>query len=118
MARYMGIEQTTDLRYPETRIESFTSRRAAQRWLDSWDNGFAWAGAARSDVSPGMQNWHHRLRTVHEMPVGWRPPTKREQVEHAQRYSTSAYRRRPADYIASVIRRDSDSELIRSEAVS
>ena len=102
-----GIEQTTDSRYPETKIVKFTSRKRALGWA-AQGGGFAWEGGARGDIPAQQQNWHHRLRDLYEMPPGWRPPTQREQSAYLDRYRGSSQRKTRADAIALGIHRDGD----------
>lgn len=42
----VGIEETTDMRYPQTKTVRLSSEPAARRWLAD-GGGFAWPGAAR-----------------------------------------------------------------------
>ena len=44
-----GIEETTDMRYPETKVVKFGSRNRAIAWVKD-EQGFAWEGAARNDI--------------------------------------------------------------------
>lgn len=74
---FVGIEETTDSRYPETVIKKFRSERAAVRWMtEEGANGYAWSGAATHDVPGYQQNWHHRLRCVYEIKARYQPPKK------------------------------------------
>jgi hypothetical protein len=100
-----GIEQTTDSRYPETKIVNFSSRK---RTLESVKDsgGAACAGGARSDIPRQEQNWHARLRNIYEMPVGWRPPARKEQNKFLEGYRHSSYRRTSSDAIARAVRHD------------
>jgi hypothetical protein len=100
-----GIEQTTDSRYPETKIVNFSSRKRALKWVKD-RGGAAWAGAARSDIPAQQQNWHARLRTIHKMPSGWRPPARKEQQKFLEGHRHSSYRRTASDVIARAIHRD------------
>lgn len=99
------IEQTTDSRYPETKIVKFSSRKRAFNWVKD-SGGPAWAGGARSDIPVQEQNWHARLRNIYEMPVGWRPPARKEQQRFLEGYRHSSYQRTASDAIATAIRRD------------
>ena len=67
----IGVEQTTDMRYPQTKIVRFTSERQAAAWV-AGGGGFAWPGAADETVRPSMQNWHRRLRRAYVLPKGYR----------------------------------------------
>lgn len=67
-----GIESTTDLNNPETKIIKFASEAKARRWLAAGSGGFAWPGAARDDLPPSQQNFHRRFRSAYRMPTGWR----------------------------------------------
>ncbi|MDA8209189.1 MAG: hypothetical protein M0Z92_09355 [Actinomycetota bacterium] len=107
-----GIEQTTDMRYPETKIVKFTSRKRALAWLAD-DQGFAWAGGARHDIPASQQNWHSRIRACYEV-VGFRRPSDKKLREEAHRISTPTYRRNAADVLAGEIR--SQGERIEWEA--
>ncbi len=59
-----GIEETTDMRYPETKVVKFGSRNRAIAWVKD-EQGFAWEGAARNDIPSQQQNWHRRLRWIY-----------------------------------------------------
>ena len=69
----IGVERTTDRRYPETRIERFRSEAQARRWL-AQGGGYAWPGAANEALPAYRQNWHHRQRMAYAMPPGYRLP--------------------------------------------
>lgn len=97
-----GIESTTDMRYPETRIQTFTSLKRALAWLAE-DQGFAWSGSARSDISVQQQNWHRRIRECWEV-FNFKTPSQKELNVRAQRISTPTYRRNVNDVLASEIR--------------
>jgi len=102
-----GIEDTTDTRYPETKIMKFTSRERALAWVAE-DQGYAWGGSAKADIAAQQQNWHSRLRALYEMPKGWKPPSKTElQREVAQRRGMG-WRRRAEDILGSHIRREGE----------
>ena len=68
-----GIEETTDSRFPETKVVKFTSRKRAIAWAKT-DQGFAWPGAASEDIPIAQRNWHRRLRDIYE--VSERHPSK------------------------------------------
>ena len=61
-----GIEETTDSRFPETKVVKFTSRTRAIAWAKT-DQGFAWPGSARDDIPAIQRNWHRRLRVIYEV---------------------------------------------------
>lgn len=108
MTTYIGIEQNTDLKCPRSTIKRFgASRKRAMEWGGDADQGFAFPGAARSDVSPGMQNWHHRLRSVYEMPAGYRLPQKEAERRWEARRG-SVYQNQVVDHLADLISRDGD----------
>ena len=71
----LGIEETTDMRYPETKLRRFRSVSAALAWLGQ-DGNYAWSGAASNDLPVCQQNWHRRFRKVYLMPLGWRPDSR------------------------------------------
>lgn len=106
MSRFMGIEQNTVMKCPQTVIRAFTSERAAKQWLEEWDSPFAFPGAARNDIPGYQQNWHHRLRTVYRMPAGWRKPSKSQIDRYVQTHFHSSYRRRSEDAVAEAIWRE------------
>lgn len=108
MSTFIGIEQNTDSKCHRTVIRRFgASRKAAAEWGKDVDQGFAFPGAARSDVSPGAQNWHHRLRNVYEMPPGYRLPQKEAERRWAS-YRGSSYQGQVVDHLADLISRDGD----------
>jgi hypothetical protein len=98
-----GIEDTTDLRYPETKIEKFRSVAQALEWA-SHGGLFAWPGAASHLIPGPQQNFHHRLRKAYKMPTGWRPPGRREQDAYMERNRDSRYHRTADDFVAECIR--------------
>lgn len=67
----VGVEETTDMRYPQTKIVHLSSEAAARKWL-SGGGGFAWPGAADESIRPSMQNWHRRLRSAYVLPPRFR----------------------------------------------
>ena len=102
-----GIEQTTDSRYPETKIRRFGGKKAALEWAKG-GGGFAWDGGARHDIPSQQQNWHHRLRDIYEMPAGWRPPSPSQQREYCRKWEGTSKRVSLADAIASAVRNDGE----------
>lgn len=105
MATYYGIEQSTDSRCPRTVV----------RRLGSGKNGLAcareWA-AKKSHLTyadaAAARNYHHTLYSAHEMPAGWRAPSRTDLRKRAEHSSTRDYPRTPADVLASVIQREGD----------
>lgn len=102
-----GVEETTDSRYPETKITKFTSRKAAITWVQK-GGGFAWEGGARNDIPVQQQNWHHRLRDIYEIPKGERPPTAKEQTTYFEKWRGSSRRVTSQTCIAAWVRRVGD----------
>lgn len=102
-----GVEQNTDLRCPNTKIVKFTSIKKAKEWRDK-NLGYAFPGAANEDLPVTQQNWHHRIRTIYEMPYGWRFPSKQYLREKANRNSSPTYPSHPNDIAATIIWRDGD----------
>src|ERR1035437_7818948 len=102
-----GIEQTTDSRYPETKIVRFTNRKRALEWATG-GGGFAWEGGACGDIPVQQQNWHHRLRDLYDLPVGWRKPTIKEQRAYADKWRGSSRRVTLEDAISLAIRQDGE----------
>lgn len=98
-----GIEQTTDSRYPETKIWRFRSEPAALNWRDARRIQAAWPGAADPDLPVGQQNFHHRIRRLYRMPKGWRSPGKKVLLMEA-----AHLRCRLEDFQARAIRRDGE----------
>lgn len=94
-----GIEKTTDLRYPETKVVKFTSRKQAIAWA-SKGGDFAWAGSARHDIPSQQQNWHHRLRDIYEIPTGERPPTLAQQRKYCEKWIGTSKRVSMSDCVA------------------
>ncbi len=92
-----GIEQSTDMRCPQTVIAKFTSRRSAMRWLEP-------ARLTHGEDAETVQNFHHTLRTAYEMPVGFRLPSPKQLSVRAFKNSSSAYPRNSRDIIASIVR--------------
>jgi hypothetical protein len=118
MATYIGIEQNTDLKCEQTVIVRLgASRSRAEAWLGNGDQGFAFPGAARSDIPGSQQNWHHRLRNAYVMPPGYRLP-KKEAEQRWESRRGSVYQGHVEDHLADLISRDADEQLSISKAVS
>ena len=96
-----GIEETTDSRFPETKVVKFTSRTRAIAWAKT-DQGFAWSGAARNDIPSVQQNWHRRLRAVYE--VKDRRPSKAYFDREYEKWRRWRGSDRPPNFEASWIR--------------
>jgi hypothetical protein len=74
----VGVEFSTDSRSRHCIIKKFSSLKAAKKWANSEENGkFEDAGSAKNDLPMTQQNFHKVLRHIHEMPVGWRMPSKK-----------------------------------------
>lgn len=99
----VGIEQTTDLRFPETRIVRLRTVKAALIWLDV-SGGYAWPGAADPRLPVQAQNHHRRLREAYEMPKGWRMPTP-QAIRQQRGARPWEDQRKDADIIAAMVRR-------------
>lgn len=69
---FVGIEECTDQRRPDPVIRRFATERAARAWLAAAPKGFAFPGAADPTLPMGQQNFHRRIRSAYEMPLGWR----------------------------------------------
>jgi len=87
---FYGVEQTTDMRYPETKIVKFRSKTTALKW-ESKGGGYAWKGAADETLPTTQQNFHRRLRSIYETPKGWRPPSKKELTKMTHELSTTTH---------------------------
>ena len=102
-----GIEQTTDLRNRETKVEKFSSMAKAIKW-GKRGGAFAWNGASRSDIDPQTQNWHRRLRSIYQMPYGWRPPSRTKLDEVVQKSYSSTYYCSRHDALANAVIKDGE----------
>lgn len=91
---YYGVEQSTDLRRPNTVVKKFVSRFAALRWRDESSK----SGRTTFADPEGARNWHHTFRRVVEF-VG-RLDRKHEAFMDR---GTSTYPRRDADNLASYL---------------
>lgn len=107
MATYIGVEQNTDLKCQRTVIRRFGARRKAALDWEAEQLGYAFPGAARSDLPGSQQNWHRRLRNVYEMPPGYRLPTKEAERAYHARHG-SVYQGSVDDNLANLISRDGD----------
>lgn len=117
MTTYIGVEQNTDLKCQQTTIVRLGANRArAQKWVGE-DQGYAFPGAARSDIPASQQNWHHRLRLAYAMPAGYRLPTKEAQQIWESRRG-SVYQGRVDDHLANLISRDCDERIAPQERAS
>jgi hypothetical protein len=106
----VGIEQTTDLRHPETLIKVFRAEAPARRWLTAPGvGGYAWRGAADAALPLQQQNFHHRFRYAYRMPHGWRLH-ERDVREQYRRQGWRDWN----EAKAAVIRRAAVSELARA----
>lgn len=93
---YYGIEQSTDLRRPNTVVKKFVSRSAALRWRD--EPGMS--GRSTYGDPEGARNWHHTYRRVYELQG--RLDRKHEVFRDR---GTSTYPRSDADNLASYLYR-------------
>ena len=93
-----GIEQTTDMRYPGTKIVKHASKKSALAWLHAAQD-FAWVGAAKGDIPVQQQNWHHRLRSLYKC-ERFRPSSLEKRIKKASEISTPTYRRTANDVLA------------------
>lgn len=100
----VGIEQTTDSRWPETKVVRLVGRKRTLAWVSA-GGGYAWSGAADEQIPVQQQNWHHRLREAWEMPPGWRMPT-RKAIAHVRGSRPWEDRRSDLDIVAALVRRD------------
>jgi len=91
---YYGIEQSTDLRCPNTVVKKFVSRFAALRWRDEPGK----SGRLTYADPDGARNWHHTFRQVYE--IHGRIDKKHPAFKNR---GTSTYPRCDADNLASYI---------------
>lgn len=91
---YYGIEQSTDLRRPNTVVKKFTSRKAAIAWKDAPGKN----GRSTFADPEGARNWHHTFRQVYEIHgrIDRKHPVFKDR-------GTSTYPRCEADNLASYI---------------
>ena len=82
-----GVEETTDIRHPETVIVKFRTELQARKWAEN-SGGFAWSGAATESLPRQSQNWHKRFRRIFLMPYGWRPPSKKKLDKERDRFQS------------------------------
>jgi hypothetical protein len=94
MATY-GIEQSTDMRAPQTRIIRFRSKAAALKWRD--ERG----GELTHDDPEAARNWHHTFRSVYVTTEGL--PSRKAMEAMAFRESTSMYPKTMQDIMARMI---------------
>lgn len=106
----IGLDYTTDSRYPETRITKFRSEGTARRWLDAATNEPAWPGSARNDIPAIQQNHHRRIRSAYVMPAGYRL-SARDVRAVTERGRGSIYCRFGNDAKAEVYRRDAERRI-------
>ncbi len=106
----VGIEETTDSRYPQTKIAKFRSETAARKWL-SRGGGYAWPAAADPTLPVGQQNFHHRLREAYVMPPHFRLSPKEVEAERSHHRPDSLAQRQ-----ARVYRRHATDQLHRGLA--
>lgn len=91
---YYGIEQSTDLRCPNTVVKKFTSRKAAIAWKDAPGK----SGRTTYGDPEGARNWHHTFRHVYEL----RGRVDRKSSVFKDR-GTSTYPRNDADNMATYL---------------
>lgn len=97
MRRYAVIEQSTDLRYPQTKIWFTRSLRGIAKLLER-------SGRFSYSDPEAARNWHRTFVKAYELPVGWRKPTEKQLREKAVKESTSTYPRNSMDILAWIIR--------------
>lgn len=94
MATY-GIEQSTDLRNPQTKIIRFRSKAAALKWRDAKNGEMTHADPAAA------RNYHRTFRSVYATTESL--PSRKAMEDMAFRESTSMYPRRAEDIMARIL---------------
>jgi len=91
---FYGVEQSTDLRNPQTVVKKFRSKSQALRWRGEPGK----SGRSTFADPEGARNWHHTFRRVYEL-VG---KVDRKHPVFKDR-GTSTYPRCDADNLASYL---------------
>lgn len=81
---YAILTYSTDMRYPNYKIEFTTSKKKVKEALN-------YRIKTTYEDPELAQNWHNDLKSVYEMPVGWRKPIQRYIKEEVRRMSGSIY---------------------------
>jgi len=84
-----GVEDSTDLRWKNTKIKRFRSIRQARRWALSLPDQSKIFG-------------HKTFRRLYRMPTGWRPPSKKQLDNLARQNSSSTYPRYANDVLGTL----------------
>lgn len=98
MPRYAVIEQSTDLRYPQTKIWFTRSLREVAKLRER-------SGRFTYSDPEAARNWHRTFVEVYELPAGWRKPPEKQLREQARKESTPTYPRNSMDILAWIIRK-------------
>lgn len=101
--KYYGIKQSTDSRRPMTEVLYFGYGKKGKERAEIWKSQTK-THLTYDDPTAAM-NWHHTLYSIHEMPSGWKSPTKKQLSDYAQKKSTRDYPVNSNDVLASLIQR-------------
>ncbi len=96
---YAILTYSTDMRSPNYKIEFTTSKKKVKEALN--------CEMKPTYENPELaKNWHNDLKSVYEMPTGWRKPTKSFIDKEVTRKRGSIYSPNANGVMASCIRRD------------
>ena len=96
---YVILTYSTDMRYPNYRIEYTTSKNIVREALKT-EEKFSYGNPEKE------KNWHKDLVSVYEMPKGWRRPTKKYIRDEIYRRRGSIYSPNENGIIAGVIMKE------------
>lgn len=97
MPRYAIIEQSTDLRHPNSKIRFTQSKRTVKEILSKRESRYTYPDPKAA------RNWHHTFTYIYELPAGWRIPSKKSLQKEAYKCSTPTYPRTADDILANQI---------------
>lgn len=92
-----GIERSTDMRRPDTRIVRFTSERVARAWRSKG------GGLTHGEHADAVRNHHHTHRALYAGAPGFRAVATERDDWEARKRSTSMYPRTANDVLAARI---------------
>lgn len=91
---YYGVEQSTDLRHPDTVVKKFKTKAEALRWKKEPGKN----GRTSYSNPEEARNWHHTFRKVYKFSgwIDWKHPTFRDK-------GTATYPRSDLDRMATYL---------------
>lgn len=96
---YAILTYSTDMTSPNYKIEFTKSKKKVREALN-------YKMKTTYDDPAEARNWHNDIKTVYEMPVGWRKPTKKFIRDQVNKQYGSIYSPNENGIMANAIRKD------------